>query len=81
MNETVIDITSEYTIDTLGLINEGRSQLCTVEYSRVNITHRFFNYTLDSKSIILQLSDTVELLEYSMYTLLLKLSHLLDIPV
>ena len=77
----VVDITSEYTINTLGLINEGRSQLCTVEFSRIYVTHRFFDYTLDSESIILQLSDIVELLEYSMYTLLLKLSHLLDIPV
>ena len=58
VNETVVDITSEYTIDTLGLINEGRSQLCTVKFSGVNITHRFFDYTLDSESIILSSSQT-----------------------
>ena len=53
MTDTVNELTSVVTINTLGMINRGRTQQCVVQYNGADVTNQVFDYTLESEFCII----------------------------
>ena len=58
ISDTVEELMSVVTIDTLGVVHSGQAQQCVVQYNSTNvttdITNQVFNYTLESEFCVLK---------------------------